>query len=261
MSLITLTTDFGVRDGYPGVMKGVIYGISPESCVIDLTHEIAPQNISEGAFVLAAHFLYFPVNTVHVVVVDPGVGTERRAIAASVSGQFFVAPDNGILTPVFRQAKSKEEPLEIIQLDNPHYWLSEVSATFHGRDIFAPVGAHLAAGVPLEQLGTQIDDPVFFEWPEPRPKNNGVNGEIIYIDRFGNAISNIRASSIAHIKKPVVSFRNRTAEGLVKTFGEGMTEELIALWDSSKYLMVTQFGGLKNLKPKIGEKIKVRESE
>ena len=261
MSLITLTTDFGLRDGYPGVMKGVIFGISPETSVIDLTHEVAPQNIREGAFVLAAHYFYFPENTVHVVVVDPGVGTGRRAIAANLNGQYFVAPDNGVLTPVISQSYSAGKDFKIVQLDNPQYWLKEVSATFHGRDIFAPVGAHLAAGVPLEKLGAVIEDPLFFDWPEPKQKKHSVNGEIIYIDRFGNAISNIRAADIAEIKNPRVSFRNRVTKRLVKTFGEGIDDELIALWDSSKYLMVTQFGGLKNLKPKIGEKIKVFEEE
>ena len=261
MSLITLTTDFGLRDGYPGVMKGVIYGISPETRIIDLTHEVGPQNIREGAFVLAAHYFYFPKNTIHVVVVDPGVGTGRRAIAASMNGQLFVAPDNGVLTPIFQQAAAAGSSLKIVRLDKPQYWLKDVSATFHGRDIFAPAGAHLAAGVPLEELGTTINDPLFFEWPEPKIKKHSVNGEIIYIDRFGNAISNIRADDITEIKNLRVSFRNRVTKGLVKTFGEGMDDELIALWDSSKYLMVTQFGGLKSLKPKIGEKIKVFEEE
>ena len=261
MSLITLTTDFGLRDGYPGVMKGVIYGISPKTRIIDLTHEVGPQNIREGAFVLAAHYFYFPKNTVHVVVVDPGVGTGRRAIAASMNGQLFVAPDNGVLTPIFQQAAAAGNSLKIVRLDKPQYWLKDVSATFHGRDIFAPAGAHLAAGVPLEELGTTINNPLFFEWPEPKIKKHSVNGEIIYIDRFGNAISNIRADDITEIKNPRVSFRNRVTKGLVKTFGEGMDDELIALWDSSKYLMVTQFGGLKSLKPKIGEKIKVFEEE
>ena len=153
--IITLTTDFGTRDGFVGVMKGVILNINPHANIVDITHDIAPQNIEQGAFLFANAVKYFPANVIHVVVVDPGVGSARRPIAVQLGKTFFVAPDNGVLSRITDHASL---PIRVVHLTNPAYWLPRVSATFHGRDIFAPVAAHLSLGVPLDALGEPIDD-------------------------------------------------------------------------------------------------------
>ena len=144
-NVITLTTDFGTRDGYVAAMKGVILGIAPMANLVDVSHEVAPQDVAGGAYLLAAVCRFFPRGTVHLVVIDPGVGTTRRGLAARAGGHLFVAPDNGVLAPVLEASAD----VEIVSLTNAAYWLDEVSPTFHGRDLFAPVAAHLAAGVPL----------------------------------------------------------------------------------------------------------------
>src|SRR3990172_4981507 len=159
-SIITLMTDFGMKDGFVGVMKGVIWGIAPEARIADLTHLISPQNIREGAVVLDRAAPYFPAGTIHVVVVDPGVGTARRPIAAQVGEQRYVGPDNGTLTVLLARAQRENWNVQIVELNQRQYWRDEISASFHGRDIFAPVAAHLAAGVPLPAVGSPISDPV-----------------------------------------------------------------------------------------------------
>lgn len=163
--IVTLLTDFGLQDHFVGVMKGVIAEIAPQTKVIDISHQIHPQNVIEGSRMLKEAVPYFPAGTVHVAVVDPGVGTHRRAVAAQIGSQFFVAPDNGLLSPLIERAKEKGEVLVIVALDQPKYWLPEPSRSFHGRDIFAPVGAHLANGVPLQKLGQTISDPVLINFP------------------------------------------------------------------------------------------------
>ena len=168
MSIITLTTDFGTRDGNVGVMKGVIYGIQPQARIIDLSHEIEPQNIHQAAWVLQRQVFYFPDNTVHVVVVDPGVGTARRPIAARVGTQFLVGPDNGVFTPLYERAEAEGWPLEIVHTNKPDYWLADISNVFHGRDIFSPVGAHLASGAALGDVGQTINDVIRMRWPKPQ---------------------------------------------------------------------------------------------
>ena len=160
MAFITLTTDFGTEDGNVGVMKGVIWGIAPKAQIADISHLVSPQNIHMAAFILNRHVYYFPEGTIHIVVVDPGVGTERRPIAAQIGPQRFVGPDNGVFTPMYKRAEKEGWPVKIVHTNKPKYWGDKISDIFHGRDIFSPVGAHLAAGVPLEALGTEIDDPI-----------------------------------------------------------------------------------------------------
>jgi len=189
-SLITLTTDFGLQDGYVGVMKGVILGIAPACQLVDLSHDIAPQQVGAAAFVVYSAYRYFPPSTVHLVVVDPGVGTERRPIAVRTPRGLFVAPDNGVLGYVL----DVEEEWDAVHLTERRFWLPAVSQTFHGRDIFAPCAAHLAAGVPLEQLGPSIGDPVLRPLPRPHAIDaRRVAGVALYIDRFGNIVTNLPA--------------------------------------------------------------------
>ncbi len=192
--VITLTSDFGVRDSYVGCMKGVMLRICPHATLVDITHAIPPQDIVAATFVLQTFLAYFPRDTVHVVVVDPGVGTQRRPIALATPQARFVGPDNGLFGQVWQDARREggASAARAVVLDCPDYWLPEVSATFHGRDIFSPVAAHLAGGVALEALGTPIDDVTPAPFNEPMWERSArLAGEVIYVDHFGNCITNI----------------------------------------------------------------------
>src|SRR5215208_7925866 len=167
MTVITLMTDFGIKDGNVGVMKGVIWGICPSAQISDLSHMIPAQNIREAAYVLARSVPYFPEESIHVVVVDPGVGTARRPMAAQIGDWFYVGPDNGTITGLLERAGKEGWETEFVELDQKKYWLPNVSFVFHGRDIFSPVAAHLANGVALRDLGTPFNDPVQLELPKP----------------------------------------------------------------------------------------------
>ena len=167
MPILTLTTDFGTKDGFVGTLKGVIWSICPAAQIADISHEISPQNVLAGAFALWRAYPFFTEGTVHVAVVDPGVGTSRRPIAARLGGHTFVGPDNGLFTPMLDNAEKKGWRLEIVHLTNEKYFLPDVSRTFHGRDIFAPVAAHLANGVPLADLGSAITDQVRLYMAKP----------------------------------------------------------------------------------------------
>lgn len=179
--IITLLTDFGEADGFVGVMKGVILGIAPQVRFVDLSHLIHPQDIRQAAFVLMTAVPFFPDGTVHLVVVDPGVGSRRRPIAVRTSDAYFVAPDNGVLSYVLAQA----ENYETVELSDHRYRLSEVSHTFHGRDLFSPAAAHLAAGLPLEELGPECDL-LHLETPRLRIDSNHIEAEVLNVDHFGN---------------------------------------------------------------------------
>jgi hypothetical protein len=195
LPIITLTTDFGLADSYVAAMKGVILGIAPQATVIDITHQIAPQNVREAAYALHTTLPYFPPGAVHVAVVDPGVGSARRPMAARVGDSILVGPDNGVFTFALLGAG---QPAACVHLDKPAYWLPQVSRTFHGRDIFSPVAAHLANGLPLEALGSPIDDPVHFEVQRAQQEPDGrLRGQVIHVDRFGNLVSNIPGDWLA----------------------------------------------------------------
>jgi len=235
--LITMTTDFGLSDGYVGIMKGVILGIVPDATIVDITHDIQPHAISQAAFVIAAAAPYFPPGTVHLVIVDPGVGSERRAIAVQMKKTFFVAPDNGVLTHVLRPFTGDPNPVKIVQLTRRKYWLSKVSSTFHGRDVFAPVAAHLAAGVPLNKLGKPIDDPVLLDLPRPRQRADGVlEGHVIYVDRFGNLVTNIPAAWLGDSMQWRVEVAGRAVERIHVTYADVRRGQLLALIGSSGML-------------------------
>jgi len=233
LKLITLLTDFGLQDGYPGIMKGVIWGIAPDVQIADLTHLIHPQNILEGALALGRAAPYFPPGTIHLAVVDPGVGTHRRAIAAQIGGSFFVGPDNGLCTVLLDQAadgvQPRGQPWQVVQLDQPRFWLREVSNVFHGRDIFAPVAAHLANGVLLTELGTPISDPQRLELPRPRQAGGGWVGQVIIVDNFGNLSTNLERKHLEGLGEVRVLAGGREVRGIVNTFGDRQPGELVAL--------------------------------
>lgn len=185
--LISLTTDFGEQDGYVGVMKGVMAGIAPGATFVDLTHAIPPQDIRSAAYVLWTALPYFPPDSVHLVVVDPGVGTSRRPIAARTAWGTLVGPDNGVFSYVWAAAP----PRAVVELVNPRYRRSDVCATFHGRDIFSPAVAYLARGIPLEDFGPPVPDPVTLPLPLLEVEGQMLRGEVLYVDHFGNVITSI----------------------------------------------------------------------
>lgn len=266
MPYITLSTDFGNRQGSQAVLHGVIYRIAPNAVITDLTHEITPQDIREANFVVDSNVFFFPAGSIHVIVVDPGVGTARKAIAGRIGDQYFVAPDNGVLSACLARATREGWSTEFVDLDKPEYWLPNLTNTFHGRDLFSPVGAHLAAGVPLADLGTPLEDPVTIPlWGAERQGDGSVAGEVIYIDDFGNAICSILPDQIAHLPVPAgveVELCGTTIEGMVNTFGDSEydSDTLIALWDSSGYLLVSENNGTggKVIQPKPGDRVVVR---
>jgi len=196
MPVITLLTDFGLADEYVGVMKGVILSILPEAVIVDISHDIAPQDIREAAYMLSASYPYFKPGSIHVIVVDPGVGTNRRILYAEVDGHRFLAPDNGVLSLLM----SQNTGADIIQVENKRYWRESISQTFHGRDIFAPVAAHLANGLAINALGRQMaaEDINYLPDLEPLRTDHATwSGCIIAVDRFGNLITNISVELLA----------------------------------------------------------------
>ncbi|MEO1069380.1 MAG: SAM-dependent chlorinase/fluorinase [Cyanobacteria bacterium J06638_6] len=230
---IALITDFGTQDNYVGVMKGVIAAIAPQSRCIDLTHAIPPQDLYATRFTLLSAYPYMPADTVYLVVVDPGVGTQRRAVAVQTERGWLVGPDNGVLSGVFSQAPI----LTAVELSNADYWrLAQPSATFHGRDIFAPVAAHLHNGVPIEQLGPPIEPQSLVQLPliQPTAIPNGWIGAVQYIDRFGNAATTISASAV----QPgpwQLRLGTRMLPGL-STYGEVAVSEGLALIGSHGFV-------------------------
>lgn len=260
MSFISLMTDFGLKDGNVGVMKGVIWRFDPQAQIADLSHLISPQNVAEAALILNRQATFFPAGTIHLVVVDPGVGTTRRPIAARLGPYFFVGPDNGVLTRLLERAESEGWPVEIVHLDRPQYWLPEVSHVFHGRDIFAPTAGHLAAGVPLNELGTVIHDPVRLQFPQPERTAQGWRGQVIHADHFGNLTTNIRREQLGeHSPEVRVRLRGVEMHGLAHTFGERPTGELVALYGSSGDLIISVVNGsaLETLKADIEDPVEV----
>lgn len=242
--LVTLLTDFGLDDAYVGVVKGVILGINPAARLVDLSHAVPPQDVRTGAFLLMVAVDYFPPGTVHLAVVDPGVGTARRAIAVEAGGACFVAPDNGLLSwallhlgrtgradvRVAGEALLLGAGARAVQLADPRWWRQPVSPTFHARDLFGPVAAHLSRGVPLAELGTPLDRLALLPFPEPERRPDGtLRGEVVHVDRFGNLITNLAGPLVP--ADAVVAVGGRRIVGLVPTFGAG--RGLVALVGSS----------------------------
>ncbi len=236
MSLITLTTDFGSADWFVGTMKGVVAKINPIARIIDITHGIPPGDIRAGAFALMAACRFFPPKTIHVVVVDPGVGSSRAAIGVETSRFLFVGPDNGLLSWALRHERIKR----IHRLENPKFFLPELSNTFHGRDLFAPVAAHLSRGVKLTELGAKQNNLIRLPWPEPRHFKDAIQGEVLYIDHFGNAITNISATDLANFDpaKLTVRVKGQTISGPSRSYQDCPSGVPAAIPSSSGFLEI-----------------------
>ncbi|NJL11162.1 MAG: SAM-dependent chlorinase/fluorinase, partial [Calothrix sp. SM1_7_51] len=240
MQLVTLLSDFGERDGFVGVMKGVIAQVNEHVKVIDLTHQIPPQNIAAGRFSLINAYDYFPEGTVHVCVVDPGVGSKRRAIAVEFVGGFLVGPDNGLLSGVL----SKSPAITAVELTNSEYWRTpQPSSTFHGRDIFASVGAHLASGVNIKQLGLEINPAslVKLDLPECRLTESGLSGCVQHIDYFGNLVTNILGSYVKGKNWQILA-ANLNIPGC-ETYSEVQIGDAIALVASNGWVEIAVNSG------------------
>jgi S-adenosyl-L-methionine hydrolase (adenosine-forming) len=233
VSIITLTTDFGTKDGYAAQMKGVILGIYPQARLIDVTHDIQPYSVIEGALVLKGVSRYFQEGTIHVGVVDPGVGSKRRCIALKADKRSYVGPDNGLFSLIFQSAQEWEAR----EITKPAYLLPQPHATFHGRDVFAPTAAHLCAGQSFDSVGPTIQDPVRLNLPEPSHTPDGIQGEIIYIDRFGNLTSNIPADMLTRNVR-FVEAGNARISGISRFFGEVPESEPLALINSFGFLEI-----------------------
>ena len=265
--MITLTTDFGTSDGYVAAMKGAMLSIHPDARFVDVTHAVSPQDVMEAAFVLNSAAPYFPDGSVHLVVVDPGVGTDRRAVAVRSNGHWYVGPDNGVFPLII----GTETPEAAVELDDPSAWRTdEPSTTFHGRDIFAPAAAHLARGADLADIGTPIDSLQPLRWALPISDEYTVQGWVVHVDRFGNCITNIRRETIARAldpdrRVPVPSEdaapRNEdepvldelpalkgyagssVLKGLRSTYGEVAEGEPLMLFGSTGFLEISVNGG------------------
>jgi len=235
--ILTLTTDFGLSDHYAGTMKGVILSICPDAQIVDISHGVGAFEITEGAYVIAQAYRYFPKKTVHVVVVDPGVGTARRPILMEAAGQYFVAPDNGVLSMIYAREKHK-----IRLVSNEKYFRHPVSRTFHGRDIFSPVGAHLAAGVPAARMGKIIEDYLRPAFQKPtRAGKRTWSGRVLKIDRFGNVITNFHVDDFPDLDKRNIAMVIGPHETsvLAHTYAETSPGELFVIVGSSGYLEVS----------------------
>jgi S-adenosylmethionine hydrolase len=240
--IITLTTDFGARDPWVGIMKGVILGICPEARLVDLSHDIAPQDVLEGALCLWAAAPYFPPGTIHLAVVDPGVGGARRPLAVMAGGRRYVGPDNGLFTFVLESAsEGPREEWSAVELAAAEYRLAPVSRTFHGRDIFAPAAAWLAAGVPLERFGPVVGDPVRLPVPSVRSRPGEIVGEVIGADRFGNLVTSVRDEDLANLVGPgplLVEVAGRAVGGPVGAYADVTPGQLGALVGSTGRLEI-----------------------
>jgi len=266
-AIITLTTDFGADDAYVAAMKGVILEINPGATIVDISHSIEPQNIRQGAFVFSAAYAYFPQDTVHLVVVDPGVGGPRRAIILETDKAIFVAPDNGVLSYVVQASTKKRisrpalmklpPKLQAFEITNPKFWHHPVSSTFHGRDIFAPVAAHISLGTPLNELGQAIASVSVFPLPRPLPDANGnLIGHILHIDHFGNLITDITGQDL-----PSGKFRIEVAGHKIGSLNQSYepAQELLALIGSSGRLEIALKSGsaARLLGSKVGDELRL----
>jgi S-adenosyl-L-methionine hydrolase (adenosine-forming) len=261
-AIITLLTDFGAKDHYVASMKGVILGINPGCALVDISHEVGPQDIEEGAFVLASAISSFPQGTIHLSVVDPGVGGPRRPILIVTSNCYFIGPDNGLFTLSLLREKVKQ----IFVLTKKKYFLSPVSSTFQGRDLFAPVAAYLSLGVKPEALGERTDACVELSLGKPKQTAKELVGEILHVDVFGNLTSNIDGQSLSGFAggHPFsIQVGRHTFRGIKKGYWEGNKGEVIALIGSGGFLEISVRHGnaQKKLKAQRGDKIRVRYIE
>ena len=235
--IITLTTDFGTSDHLVGTMKGVILNINPAARIVDLNHHVTPFDVLDGALSIANAYRYFPARTIHVVIVDPGVGTDRRPLLVSGEKQYFIAPDNGVLSMIFAR-----ESCLVRHITSEHYFLNPVSPTFHGRDIFVPTAAWLSKAFQTEAFGEEITDPVRFTMPKPKSAGQVVKGVVLRVDAFGNLMTNLRTEDVpaAAVESGAIklSVAGKEIRKLAQTFGLGTPGEPIALFGSAGYLEI-----------------------
>lgn len=259
--LITLITDFGHKDPFVGIMKGVIFGINPNASTIDLSHGIPPQDLMAAALVLRYAAPFFPSGTIHIAVVDPDVGSKRRPLLIGSEGCCFIGPDNGILSLALEGKKVSR----MIELSNQSYHLKPTSATFHGRDIFAPVAAYLSLGVPPQDFGEPVNDFARLAWPQVTKTKGALLGKVIYIDGFGNLITNIHDRDLSpfQAEKLTVSVAGVTIRGLAPHYSSGEEKSYAALINSWGLLEISSFKGNAQLLcgAKIGDKVFVRDDQ
>lgn len=253
-SFITLLTDFGVKDVYVASMKGVIYSFNPNVNIIDITHEISPQDIEQAAFQILISYDYFPKGTIHMIVVDPGVGSHRKIIAVKTKKYIFIAPDNGVLSYVLM----KEKKTVVRQVWNKKYYLKEISHTFHGRDIFAPIVAHISKRRKVfSKLGPICKSPVLLSLSEVKRKRNSILGRVIHVDTFGNLITNINCNAIKKPIETIVSIKRRKIKGVSTTYASGGKGKIVAIVGSSGLVEIARRDGnaSKYLNAKKGTKV------
>lgn len=258
MNVISLITDFGLKDNFVGVMKAVILKINPDARIVDICHEIEPQDILQAAFLLRSSFRFFTSGTVHLVVVDPTVGSKRKKILVKTKNYFFIAPDNGVLSLALKE----ERPLKIIEIASQNYFLKPLSDTFHGRDIFAPVAAYLSKIKDIYKFGEPINSFKELSLPAIKMTSKSLVGEIIYIDRFGNLVSNIDKETLNNFienKKFKICIKDKIIDRLSCSYAEVSALEPLALIDSFNYLEIAINGGSAGnyFKAKKGTKINV----
>lgn len=238
--IITLTTDFGTNDHFVGAMKGVILEIVPEAAIVDISHAVQAHDVLDGALTISQAYSYFPTGTVHVVVVDPGVGTKRRPILASSDGYHFVAPDNGVLSMVY----AREERIHVRHISSEHYFRQPVSNTFHGRDVFAPVGAYLAKQVDSHKFGEEIQDFVKFAAPKPKAAGeNRIRAVVLKVDRFGNLITNVTPTDVPALfsgkGKFTITVGSKEITEIHSTYAAGSPGEVFGILGSMGYLEIS----------------------
>ena len=237
--IVTLTTDFGTNDHFVGAVKGVILDIVPEAAIVDISHAVQAFVVLDGALTISQAYSYFPTGTVHMIVVDPGVGTARRPILASSDGYHFVAPDNGVLSMVY----AREERIHVRHITADHYFRQPVSNTFHGRDVFAPVAAYLAKMVDSHKFGDEVEDYVRFAAPKPKPAGgNKLRGVVLKVDRFGNLITNVTPEDAPALFAPNASFKivvgSKEVSEIRAAYAEGAPGEVFAVLGSMGYLEI-----------------------
>ncbi|MGD2030476.1 MAG: SAM-dependent chlorinase/fluorinase [Desulfobacterales bacterium] len=244
MSIITLLTDFGTEDAYVGMMKGAILSINPQAVIVDITHHIDPQDVIQAAYIIKSSYRYFPKGTVHLLVVDPGVGSDRSIVALEIMEHILLAPDNGVLTLLMDEGKTDA----IVRVENTRYFLKPVSRTFHGRDIFAPAGAHLSKGLDIKNLGSPLDrqDLVHLKISKPYlSDNHQLVGTVIGSDRFGNCISNIDAALLKKMDKSgsgkmvEVKIGKHTIKGISLSYAETKPKSPLAIIGGFGYLEIS----------------------
>jgi len=273
--LITLTTDFGTSDAYVASMKGVILNINPQVTIVDISHAVEPQNALQAAYIISTTHSYFPKGTIHVVVVDPGVGSQRKLVILETPSALFLAPDNGVLSYIIREIEPASNPTtdsaagpqqiqlpkraKAIAITNPRYWQQTVSTTFHGRDILAPVAAYLSLGTPIGELGEKLNSVNVFSLPQPYHDSKGnLCGQIIHTDHFGNLITNLKGTDLPE-GKFVIEIGNQKILGLSQYYSQ--KNGLVAIIDSNDYLEIALKDGSAAalLGSKVGDKLILRE--